>query len=73
MNRLKLRPLLIGFWIVPAAVATLGLRLVPSRLNPDITLIEVFASQVLIWFPWAVWSHIIVAVAEHILKWVAKE
>lgn len=62
--RARLRPLLLVFWVLPAAVATLGLRLVPSRLNPDLTLIEVFASQVLIWFPWALWSQLIVAVAE---------
>jgi hypothetical protein len=62
--RSLLRPLLLVFWVLPATVATLGLRLVPSRLNPDLTLIEIFASQVLIWFPWAIWAHLIVAVAE---------
>lgn len=60
------KALLIAFWLLPAAVATLGLRLVPSRLNPDLTLVEVFASQLLIWLPWAGWSALIVAVCERV-------
>lgn len=62
----RTRALLIVFWLLPAAVATLGLRLVPSRLNPDLTLIEVLASQLLIWLPWAGWSALIVAVSERL-------
>lgn len=60
----RLRLLLVGFWILPALVATLGLRLVPSRLNPDITVVEILAAQVLIWLPWSLWSAVIVAAAE---------
>lgn len=59
-----LRLLLVGFWLLPAAVATLGLRLVPSRLNPDLTFLEVLAAQLLIWLPWALWSQVIVAVGD---------
>lgn len=58
--------LLVAFWLLPAAVATLGLRLVPSRLNPDLTLIEVLVAQLLIWLPWALWSQIIVTVGERV-------
>jgi hypothetical protein len=62
----RLRALLIGFWLLPAAVATLGLRLVPSRLNPDLTLVEILASQLLIWLPWGFWSTLIAAVADRV-------
>jgi len=60
------RLLLVGFWLLPAAVATLGLRLVPSRLNPDLTLAELLASQLLIWLPWSVWSAAIVALSDRV-------
>lgn len=60
------RLLLVGFWLLPAAVATLGLRLVPSRLNPELTLTEVLASQLLIWLPWAAWSTLITAVSDRL-------
>jgi signal transduction histidine kinase len=62
----RLRLLLLGFWLLPAAVATLGLRLVPSRLNPDLTLVEILVSQLLIWLPWAVWSTLIAAVSDRV-------
>lgn len=62
----RTRLLLLGFWLLPAAVATLGLRLVPSRLNPDLTLLEILASQLLIWGAWGVWSSVIVAVGERV-------
>ncbi len=62
----RLRLLLFGFWFLPAAVATLGLRLVPSRLNPDLALHEILASQLLIWLPWSLWSAVIVAVGERV-------
>jgi hypothetical protein len=60
----RLRLLLVGFWVVPAAVATLGLRLVPSRLNPDLTVVEILAAQLLIWLPWSLWSLVIVTVSD---------
>lgn len=60
----RLRLLLVGFWLVPAAVATLGLRLVPSRLNPDLSLGAVLSAQLLIWLPWGLWSSLIVAAGE---------
>ncbi len=65
-SRERGRALLLLFWIVPAAVATLGLRLVPSRLNPEITLVEILASQVLIWMPWGGWSLLIAAVGDRV-------
>lgn len=65
-GRLRTRVLLVAFWLLPAAVATLGLRLVPSRLNPELTLLEILASQLLIWLPWAGWSALIVAVCERV-------
>lgn len=62
----RTRAVLIGFWLLPAAVATLGLRLVPSRLNPDLTFIEILASQLLIWLPWGLWSLLITAVGDRV-------
>lgn len=64
--RNRTRLLLLGFWVLPAAVATLGLRLVPSRLNPDLTLVEILASQLLIWLAWGIWSSLIVWVGERV-------
>lgn len=61
-----LRLLLVGFWLLPAAVATLGLRLVPSRLNPDLTFVEVLVAQLLIWLPWSLWSQLIVLLGERV-------
>jgi hypothetical protein len=60
----RIRFLLVGFWLLPAAVATLGLRLVPSRLNPDLTVVEILAAQLLMWLPWSLWSWMIVTVSE---------
>jgi len=60
------RSLLVGFWLLPAAVATLGLRLVPSRLNPDLTFVELLTAQLLMWLPWGLWSLVIVAVSERV-------
>ncbi len=60
------RLLLLGFWLLPAAVATLGLRLVPSRLNPGLSLAEILIAQLAIWLPWGAWSMLIVAVGERV-------
>lgn len=55
------RALLFGFWVLPALVATLGFRVVPSRYNPGLSLWGIFASQLLIWQAWGIWSLLIVA------------
>ena len=52
----RARWLTAGFWLLPAAVATLGLQLVPSRLNPDLSTSAIIASQLLIWMPWGMWT-----------------
>lgn len=52
------------FWLVPSVVATLGLQLVPIRYNPDLTFIEKFGSQVLIWEAWSAWSLLILAAGD---------
>lgn len=62
----RLRIAIVAVWIVPALVATLGLRLVPSRLNPDLGLLAILASQLLIWLPWGVWSSLIAALGERL-------
>lgn len=58
----RARLVFFAFWVVPALVATVGLWLVPSRLNPDLTLAESFASQLLMWLAWGGWSLLIGAV-----------
>ena len=55
---------LLAFWIVPASVAVIGFQIVPSARNPDITLLELSASQFLVWFAWAVWSVVIIAASK---------
>lgn len=56
--------LVLGFWIVPALVATLGLRLVPSRLNPDLTSLEILITQAIIWCTWGLWALVILSVGD---------
>ena len=58
----RARLVLLAFWVVPALVATVGLRLVPSRLNPDLTVWQSLASQLLMWLAWGGWSLMIAAV-----------
>jgi hypothetical protein len=58
------RVAIVAVWILPALVATLGLRLVPSRLNPDLGLLAILAAQLLIWLPWGLWSTLIAALGE---------
>ncbi|MCA0375773.1 MAG: histidine kinase [Gemmatimonadetes bacterium] len=50
----RLRAWLLLFWFVPATMGTLGFVLVPSRLNPTLSVVSLFAAQVLIWSLWAV-------------------
>jgi len=57
--------LLVG-WVVPAIVATLGMIVVPSRLNPGLTVGQIAAAQLAIWLPWAGWSLLVTAVAERV-------
>ncbi len=59
-----MRLLLVGFWIVPAMIATVGFGVVPSRFNPELGLLGVFAAQLLIWLAWGGWSLLIVAVGD---------
>lgn len=56
MNEWALRRRLLLFWLVPAAMGTLGFQLVPSRLNPDLTLLALVAVQLAIWGAWALWT-----------------
>lgn len=62
----RIQLLLLGFWLLPAAVATLGLRLVPSRLNPDLSVAEILTAQLLIWLPWGFWSLLIISVGNRV-------
>lgn len=49
----KLRGMLLLFWLVPTTMGTLGFVLVPSRLNPTISIGALFVAQSLIWSLWA--------------------
>lgn len=55
--------LLLG-WIVPGLVASAGMVVVPSRLNPDLTLLEIVVSQLAVWLPWAGWSWLVSAASD---------
>ncbi len=58
----RARLVLLAFWVVPALVATVGFQLVPSRLNPGLTVWQSLASQLLMWLAWGGWSLLIAAV-----------
>ena len=55
---------LMAFWIIPAIVAVIGFQIVPSARNPDIPLVQLVASQLLVWFAWAAWSPLIIAASK---------
>lgn len=56
MSEWALRRRLLLFWLVPAAMGTLGFQLVPSRLNPDLSLTALIAVQLAMWGAWALWT-----------------
>lgn len=60
----RFRLFLLIFWIVPALVGTLGFQLVPSRLNPDLSLGALLVSQLGMWGAWSVWSMVIWTVGD---------
>lgn len=62
----RMRIAIVAVWVLPALVATLGLRLVPSRLNPDLGLLPILGAQLLIWLPWGLWSALIAALGERL-------
>lgn len=64
MGSAQMRALMVGVWVLPALVATLGFRVVPSRYNPTLSLWGIFAAQLLIWLAWGGWSLIIFAVGD---------
>lgn len=54
----------IAFWAIPAVVATLGMRLVPSRARPDMTVGQIFLTQLALWLPWGLCSLVVFAVGD---------
>ena len=50
------RGALLLFWLVPALMGTLGFVLVPSRLNPGLSVAGILGSQLLMWSGWAAWT-----------------
>jgi hypothetical protein len=63
-QRSPARLVLLFGWIVPALVATVGMVVVPSRLNPGLSLVGILLLQLAIWLPWAGWSWLVSAVAD---------
>ena len=57
---------LLGFWILPSLFGIIGLQIVPSALNPGISLLELSLSQLLVWFAWALWTPLIILVSERV-------
>ena len=53
-------------WIVPGIVASFGMVIVPSRLNPGLTIGEIVLSQMAVWLPWAAWSFLVTRVADRV-------
>lgn len=62
----RFRLFLLIFWIVPSLVGTLGFQLVPSRLNPDLSLGALLVSQLGMWGTWGVWSMITWAIGDRV-------
>ncbi|MBP6773790.1 MAG: histidine kinase [Gemmatimonadaceae bacterium] len=62
----RVRLLMLAFWVVPALVGTLGFQLVPSRLNPTLSLGALLLAQLAIWGAWSVWSMLIWWVGERV-------
>ncbi len=60
------RLVLLYGWLVPVVVATIGMVVVPARLNPDLPLAGIVAVQMAIWLPWALWSQLIIAVSDRV-------
>ncbi len=60
------RVILIVGWFVPAIVATFGMIVVPSRLNPGLSLGGIIVSQMFTWLPWAGWSLLVMWVADRV-------
>ena len=62
----RFRLFLLAFWIVPALVGTLGFQLVPSRLNPTLSLGGLLLSQLGMWGTWSLWSMVTWAVGNRV-------
>jgi hypothetical protein len=62
----RMRALMIGFWIIPALIATSGFTVVPSFYNPDLSLPAIFVAQLIIWLSWGGWSLLISAVIDRV-------
>ncbi len=64
--RWRARLWLALFWVLPGIVGAAGLQLVPSILNPELSLGEVLLLQLLIWSAWGAWSLVILAACDHL-------
>lgn len=62
----RIRAALLGFWLLPAVIGTIGFHLVPSRLNPDLPTASLFLSQFVMWGTWGLWTALIWYVGDRI-------
>ncbi len=58
--------MLVGFWVLPSVFGVIGFQIVPSALNPGISLVQLAMSQFLVWFAWALWTPLIILVSERV-------
>jgi signal transduction histidine kinase len=65
----RFRLTLLLFWILPALMGTMGFVLVPSRLNPTLSLPGILAAQLLMWSLWAVHTLALWWVGDALLPW----
>ena len=66
MARSRGRQLLFLFWMAPALVAAFGMTLVNVRYNPDLTFLEKFGAQLLMWMSWGANALVIFAVCDRV-------
>jgi hypothetical protein len=62
----QVRAALLGFWLLPAIIGTIGFHLVPSRLNPDLPTASLFLSQLMMWGAWGLWTALIWYVGDRV-------
>lgn len=66
IRRRRMWYILLGFWVLPSVFGIIGFKVVPSALNPGISLLAISASQFLVWFAWALWTPLIILVSERV-------
>lgn len=66
MRTWRVRTALLGFWLLPTIIGTIGFHLVPSRLNPSLPTAALFLSQFVMWGAWGLWTAVIWYVGDRV-------